>query len=130
MKYSVMLTVASLLSILFSIFHLADDMVHGMFPGGLPNIAVVLLLVLWLYATLVLAERRSGYVIILVLSLFVSGVSVLHMRGAGGMTAGIKGGGGFFFAFTLFALDVTALFSVILSVRGLWNLRRNIQQPE
>jgi hypothetical protein len=129
MKPSVMLTIASLLSILFSIFHLADDMVHGMFPGGLPNIAVVLLLVVWLYATLLLTERRSGYVIILVLSLFVSGVSVLHMRGAGGMTAGIKSGGGFFFAFTLFALDMTALLSVILSVRGLWNLKRQPNHP-
>jgi hypothetical protein len=125
MKHSVMLTIASLLSILFSMFHLADDMVHGMFPKGLPNLAVVLLLVVWLYATLLLAERRSGYVIILVLSLFVSGVPVLHMKGAGGMTAGIKSGGGFFFAWTLFALGATSLFSVILSVRGLWRPRRS-----
>ena len=32
--------------------------------------------------------------------------------------------GAFFFVWTLIALGVTALFSVILSVRGLWSLRR------
>jgi hypothetical protein len=31
--------------------------------------------------------------------------------------------GGFFFVWTLLALGVTALFSVILSVRGLWSLQ-------
>jgi hypothetical protein len=32
--------------------------------------------------------------------------------------------GGLFFIWTLLALGVTALFSVILSVRGLWSLKR------
>jgi hypothetical protein len=35
-----------------------------------------------------------------------------------------KSSGAFFYVWTLFALGVTALFSVILSVRGLWNLQR------
>jgi hypothetical protein len=37
MKHSVMLTIASLLSILFFTFHLADDIVRGMEPGKLTN---------------------------------------------------------------------------------------------
>jgi hypothetical protein len=32
--------------------------------------------------------------------------------------------GAFFFVWTLIALGVTTLFSVILSARGLWSLRR------
>jgi hypothetical protein len=59
MKENAFLTIASLLSILFTTFHLTDDIVRGMSPGGLVNLAVVLVLVVWLYATLVLAERRS-----------------------------------------------------------------------
>jgi hypothetical protein len=124
MKHTVTLTITSLLTILFAMFHLTDDIVHGMSPGGLSNLPAVLVLVVWLYATLVLAERRSGYVIILVMSLFASGLPVIHMKGSSGITAGIKSGGAFFFAWTLLALGVTAVFSVILSARGLWSLRR------
>ncbi len=65
MKRNVMLTIASLLSILFMTFHLTDDIVRGMEPGTLSNLIAVPILVVWLYGTLVLAERRSGYVIIL-----------------------------------------------------------------
>jgi hypothetical protein len=124
MKPQVALTITSLLSILFTTFHLTDDIVYGMSPGGLQNLPVVLVLIVWLYATLVLVERRSGCVIILVLSLLASALPVIHMTGSAGVTAGIKSGGAFFFAWTLLALGVTAIFSVILSARGLWNLRR------
>ncbi|MBI3492084.1 MAG: hypothetical protein HY047_09925 [Acidobacteria bacterium] len=75
-------------------------------------------LVVWLYGTLVLAERRSGYVIILVGSLGASGMPVVHMTGAGtGKSSG------FFFVWTLIALGVTGIFSLILSVRGLRSLQ-------
>jgi hypothetical protein len=60
MKHNVMLTIASLLSILFLTFHLTDDIVRGMEPGTLSNLTAVPILVVWLYGTLVLAERRSG----------------------------------------------------------------------
>jgi hypothetical protein len=51
------------------------------------------------------------------------GIPVIHMRGAG-VGFGTRRSGGFFFIWTLLALGVTAFFSVILSVRGLWSLRR------
>jgi len=57
------LTIASLLSILFFTFHLADDIVRGIEPGQLSNLAAVATFVFWMYGTLVLAERRSGYII-------------------------------------------------------------------
>jgi hypothetical protein len=83
----------------------------------------VLISVVWLYATLVLAERRSGYVILLIGSLLGMLVPFVHMRGKGvGVASGIaNSSGGFFFVWTLIALGVTALFSVILSARGLWS---------
>jgi hypothetical protein len=115
----------SLLSILFFTLHLADDIVRGMEPGGLANlIGGVLISVVWLCGTLVLAERRSGYIIVLVLSLLGLGIPVIHMMGKGvGVASGIaNSSGGFFFVWTLIALGVTALFSVILSARGLWSL--------
>ncbi len=120
MRHNFVLTIASLLSILFVTFHVADDIVRGMEPGRLSDLIVVPILVVWLYATLVLAERRSGYVIILLGSLLGLLVPVIHMKGAGVGGAIAKSSGGFFFIWTLLALGVTALFSVILSVQGLW----------
>lgn len=124
MKHNTSLTIASLLSIVFSTLHLADDIVHGFEKGGLPNLILVPIAVVWLYGTLVLAGRRSGYIIILLASLLGMMVPVIHMQGKGvGVASGIaNSGGGFFFVWTLLALGVTALFSAILSVQGLWAL--------
>ncbi|HEX3092631.1 MAG TPA: hypothetical protein VHW72_08430, partial [Candidatus Angelobacter sp.] len=83
MKHNALLVIASLLSILFSTFHLSDDIVRGMEKGGLSNLIAVPILVIWLYGTLVLAERRSGYVIILLGSLLGLAIPFVHMRGAG-----------------------------------------------
>jgi hypothetical protein len=82
-------------------------------------------MVVWLYGALVLAERRSGYVIMLLGSLLSFAVPILHMKGKGvGVASGIaNSSGGFFFIWTLIALGVTGLFSLILSVRGLWSLQ-------
>ena len=120
MKQNVMLTVASLLSMLFFTFHLTDDIIRGFEKGGVSNLTAVPIFVVWLYGTLVLAERRSGYVIMLLGSLLGLAVPVLHMRGAGvGEIA--KSSGGFLFVWTLLAIGVTSLFSLILSARGLWS---------
>ena len=126
MKHNATLAITSLLSILFFTFHLADDIVRGFEEGGVSNLTAVPIFVVWLYATLVLAGRRSGYAIILLGSLLSLAVPVLHMKGKGvGVASGIaNSSGGFFFIWTIIALGVTALFSVILSVRGLWSLQR------
>jgi hypothetical protein len=128
MKQNLLLTIASLLSVLFMTLHLADDIVRGMEPGGLTSLILVPIVVVLLYGTAVLGEGRSGYVIILVVSLLLLVVPVVHMKGKGvGVASGIaNSSGGFFFVWTLIAIGVTALISVILSVRGLWRLRRTI----
>jgi hypothetical protein len=124
MKHNVMLTTASLLSILFFTFHLADDIVRGFEPGKLSNLTAVLIFVVWLYGTLVLAERRSGYIITFLGGLFSLVVPLAHMRGKGvGVASGIPyTSGSFFFVWTLFAIGVTGLFAAILSAHGLWSL--------
>ena len=125
MKNSVMSTIASLLLLLFLTFHLAGDIVYGWEPGGLANLIVVVLIsVVWLYGTLVLAERRSGYIIKLLLSLFSLVVPYVHMKGKGvGVTSRLPNfTGHFFFVWTLLAIGVLGLFSAILAARGLWSL--------
>jgi hypothetical protein len=95
-----------------------------MSKGDLGGLTVVFVLAIWLYGTLVLLERRWGYIIVLVASLLASALPVIHMMGRKGLTAGIKSSAGFFFAGTLLALGVTAVFSIMLSLRGLWSLKQ------
>ena len=123
MKQNVMLTVASLLSILLLTLHITDDIVRGISKAEPSNIALAVLVGL-LYGTLVLAGRRSGYVIMLLVGLFATAMPVMHMRGAHyGEIA--KSTGGFFFVWTLWALGGLGGLTFILAARGLWNLRRD-----
>jgi len=129
MKQNLILTIASVLSILFMTLHLTSDTIHarvGTPEAGGSTLVAVPVLVVWLYGTLLLAERRSGYVIMLVGSLIALVVPVIHVMGAGGIFRGqiAKSSPAFLFVWTLHALGVTGMFSLILSVRGLWSLGR------
>lgn len=122
MKDNLTLTITSLLSILFVTFHLSDDIVRGLEPGGFTNVRGVLMLVVWLYGTLVLAGRRSGYIIMVLGSLLGTVIPLAHMRGVGLVGGRVANSSGmFFWVWTMMALHVTAIFSLVLSVRGLWS---------
>ena len=127
MKQTTILTVMSLLSIFLFTAHVADDIVRGIEKGGLPNLGTIPIAVLWLFGTLALAGKRSGIIIVLIFSFLGMGIPVLHMMGKGiGIGARLaKYPGHFFFVFTLLALGVTTMFSVILCVRTLWSMRRS-----
>jgi hypothetical protein len=116
MKNNVLLTITSLLSILLLSIHVTDDIVRGFDKWGLDKLSFVLILVVWLCGTLLLAERRSGRVIMLLGGLLAAGMPAIHMRGTG---AFVKSGGAFFFIWTLFALGATGSMSVILAARAL-----------
>ena len=122
MKPNVLLTSFSLLSILLCTFHLTDDIVHGWEPGTLPNLYALPIFVLWLYGTLLLRERPSGYVIMLVGSLLSLGIPIIHMSGRGiGIASRVANTSGHhFFVWTLIAVGVSGLFSLVLSVQCLW----------
>ena len=122
MKQSAILVVTSVLSILLLTLHITDDIVRGISKAE-PSNTALLVLVVFLYGTLVLAERRAGYVIMLLVGLFAAGMPVLHMRGTHYPEIA-KSAGGFFFVWTLWALGGLGGFTVIQSARGLWSLRR------
>ena len=60
MRHHVIVTTTSLLSILFAAFHIADDIVRGIEPGQMWTLSAVMILVTWLYGTLMLANRHRG----------------------------------------------------------------------
>jgi hypothetical protein len=72
--------------------------------------------------TLLLAERRSGHVIMLLGGLVALAMPIIH-RNNGFTPAVAKAPGGLFFIWTLMALGVAGGLATILSARGLWNLR-------
>lgn len=127
MKPSRMLTISSLLSILLMTFHMTDDILHegGIAVRGAGNLTVVLILVVWLYGTLLLAERRSGYVIMLLGGLAGLGMPVIHMILARTVftNEAARARGDYFFVWTLLTIGVTGLFSFILAARALWSMR-------
>ena len=130
MNRNVMLTITSLLSILLLIFHLSDEVVRGFEPGGPNNITGALILVVWLCGTLALNGRRSGFIIILLGSILGTGIPVLHMTGAGLVGPRVVNSGRvLFWVWTLITLQVTAMFSLILSALALWSLpwRRKVR---
>ena len=83
MKHHVTLTISSLISILLFSLHWADEVARGFEPGTVSASGGLLILAVWLCATLVLAERRSGLFLMLLGAILASGVPVLHMQGRG-----------------------------------------------
>ena len=122
MKESTLSVVTSLLSIVLLTLHITDDIVRGISQAESSNTAL-LVLVVFLYGTLVLAGRRSGYVIMLLVGLVAAAMPVMHMRGAHYPELA-RSAGGFFFVWTLWALGGLGGLTVTLAARALWRLTR------
>jgi hypothetical protein len=129
MKNNHLLVISSLLSILLMTLHLTSDTIHasaGTPEAGGSTLVAVPVLVLLLCGTLLLSERRSGHIIMLIGSILTLLMPVAHVVGAGGIFHGAiaRSSPAFLFVWTLHAMGVLGMFSFILAVRGLWNLRR------
>ena len=128
MKHQKTLTITSLIAILLFTIHYAQDIVLGIEPGDVSTYIGVLITVAWLYPVVVLAGRKSGYLINLFFSLAGMLMPVLHMRGAGGLLGGSRSTLEFFPAFfwvwNTFAVSVASALVFLLSVHGLLSLRR------
>jgi len=124
MNLSRMLTITSLILITLAMAHLAQDITYGYEPGNINNLLAVPIAVVWLYGTLMLTGRRSGYIITLLFSLFSLVVPLVHSQGKGFGVASRMAytGGHFFFVFGLLGIGVLAIFSILLCVHGLWSL--------
>ena len=116
----------SLLAIFFMTLHYTDDVIRkvdGADQGGFAGLFMMLILVVWLYGVLWLAERRSGYIINLIVSLLMLIVPVGHLTGIGGeATLGqITTSSGPFFSWAVIGLGVTLISSLIFSAHLLFN---------
>ena len=125
MKHNVTLIAASFLSIVLFTFHWAYEIANGWETGGVAGLGGILILLAWLYGTLVLGGRRSGYIVMLIGGTFGLGVLILHTTGRGMVGGRIANSSGvLFWVWTLIVLGVSSSLAGILAVHGLWSLRK------
>jgi hypothetical protein len=129
MTHNAILVATSLLSNFLVLLHVSDDIVRGFEPGGLKHIQTYLTMGVWLYGTVALTGRRSGYIVMLLGSLLGTVVSIAHLRGVGLVGGRIANSDGMLlWVFTQLLLGVVASVSVVLAAQGLWRWRRG--QPK
>jgi hypothetical protein len=119
MKPNVLLIVASLLTLLFTIIHLTQDVMlqaEGHVKWPIPMVVFAL----WLYTSLMASDRIWGYIVMLLMGVIGAGMIVVHSR-----DFVVGKSGGFFFVFTMFTLTATGLFTASLAARGLWTAVRS-----
>ena len=113
MNNRVTFIMVSLLAIVLLTLHFADDFSHQGTPP-IALVAVIAIIVTWLYGVLTLAGRRSGYIISAVGSLVGLFVLAVHI------SAGSATSDHYFFTLVLLALGVTSSYSLILAIRGIF----------
>jgi hypothetical protein len=126
MQRNLVLTITALLSIVLLSLHLTQDALRekvGTWPAGPGNLVAIVILLVYLCGTMLLAGRRSGYVIMLLGGVFAAAMPVLHLTAPG--FGRVARPGAFLFMWTLIALGVVGAFSVILAARDLWRFKRS-----
>jgi hypothetical protein len=117
-KQNDLLSVTSILSVLLLALHISQDIVFGFDRAGLNQLVGVAILLVVVCGAMLLRERRSGQVIMLLGGIIAAGMLPLHMRN-GLRPEFLAKSGALVFIWTLYVLGVTGSFSVILAVRQL-----------
>jgi hypothetical protein len=113
-----LLSVTSILSVLLLALHISQDIVFGLDPAGLHHLLGVAVLLVVLCGAVLLRERTSGKVIMLLGGVLAAAMLPLHMRN-GLRPEFLERSGALLFVWTLYLLGVTGAFSAILAVQAL-----------
>lgn len=109
---------ASVLANVLMTLHLAHDALHTRQGVSLP--LTVAILTVWLYGALMLAERRSGQVMMLAGALVGSAATCVHVLATGGIISSrTTAGGDVFFVWSLLASGVACALVAVLAAGGL-----------
>jgi hypothetical protein len=114
-KQNSLLSVTSILSVLLLALHISQDIVFGFDRAGLNHLVGVGILLVVVCGAVLLRERRSGEVIMLLGGVMSVGMLPLHMRN-GLRPEFLEKSGALLFIWTLYVLGVIGAFSVILAV--------------
>lgn len=119
MNKTQLLTVTSLLSIVFLMLHIADDISRGFDSTGISNMIPIAVVVALVYGILIYRDRSPGIIAAVLVAVFAVGMPVLHLRSAR-INEIAQSSGGLFFIFTLWALGVTGMLGIVLSIQVIW----------
>ena len=118
MKQRDLLSGTTLFSVLLLALHISQDIVFGFDRAGLNQLVGVTILLVVVCGAVLLRERRSGKVIMLLGGVIAAAVLPLHMR-SGLRPEFLEKSGALLFIWTLYVLGVTGAFSVILAILAL-----------
>lgn len=128
MRHKTLLLGNSLFAILLLSLHFAHDALHakiGTFEAAAGNLIAIVILAVLLAGTVLLSERRSGQIIMLLTALFAIMMPVLHFNPNADLNAR---GEALLFVWGLIALGVSGLFSLALlstEIPRVWRGRRD-----
>ena len=117
MKQKDMLTVLSLIAIVLTTMHLADDYVHGFDLHVVANPYPILIFVVWASGVLLLRDRLVGRVIMLLGGAVAILMPIIHLNGRGYGETFLKTDGALRFIWTLYLLGTMGAVIIIGSVR-------------
>ena len=118
MKQNDLLSMTSILSVLLLSLHISQDIVFGLDRAGLNHLVGIAILLVVVCGAVLLPERRSGKVIMLLGGLMALGMLPLHMRN-GLRPEFLAKSGALVFIWTIYVLGVTGAFSVVLAIKAL-----------
>lgn len=127
MKVAHLLAGTSLLSALLLALHIAQDIIFGFDRAGLNHLVGVGLLLMMVCGALLLPDRTTGRVIMLLGGVMAAGMLPLHMRN-GLRPEFLARDGALLFVWTLYILGVNGALSIILALRELVGGRRGASQ--
>jgi len=122
MKHSDLLAATSILSVILLALHISQDIVFGFDRGGLNRLVGVAILLVLVCGAVLLRERRSGEVIMLLGGVIALAMMPLHMRN-GLRPEFLDKSGALLFVWILYLLGVIGAFSVILAIQALRSRR-------
>ena len=128
MKQSDLLSVTSILSVLLLALHISQDIVFGFDRAGLNQLVGVAILLVVACGAVLLRERRSGQVIMLLGGVMAVAMLPLHMR-HGLRPEFLAQNGALLFVWTLYVLGVIGAFTVILAIQALRGRRSQLSLP-
>jgi len=118
MKQRDLLSVTSMLAVILLALHISQDIVFGFDRGGLNQLVGVAILLVVVCGAMLLRDRRSGQVIMLLGGVMAVAMLPIHMRN-GLRPEFLEKSGALLFVWILYVLGVIGAFSVILAVQAL-----------
>jgi hypothetical protein len=118
MRPNQVLSVTSIVSVVLLALHISQDIVFGLDSAGLNHLVGVAILLVVAFGAVLLRERVTGMVIMLLGGVMAAGMLPLHMRN-GLRPEFLEKSGALLFVWTLYLLGVLGGLSVILAIQAL-----------